>query len=281
MPFRVVDRNANIDMDISVRCYGEYSYRITNPMLFYTNICGNVEQPYLRSQLEGQLKSELLTALQPAFARISEMGIRYSSVPGHTLELVQALNDVLSPKWRDLRGIELVAVGVNSLKASEEDEKIIKELQRTAALKDPNFRDAYMANASAAAIQSAAGNTAGAAVGFMGMNMAANAVGYTYQPQPQSASADSWKCPVCGAAASGRFCPECGSRKPGTASGWKCPECGAENTGKFCSECGAKKPASGPRYKCDKCGWVPADPTRPPKFCPECGDPFHTGDAAD
>lgn len=286
VPFRVVDRNIGLDVDIAISCFGEYSYRISNPLLFYTNICGNVAGEYNRDQLSGQLKTELLTALQPAFARISDMGIRYSSLPGHTLELADALNDVLSSKWRDLRGIEIVSFGVSSVKASAEDEQMIKELQRNAAFRDPTMAAAHMVGAQASAMQTAAANEGGAAMAFMGMNMAANAGGVNaaslYQmgaakPQtPAAASADEWVCPQCGAKVSGKFCPECGTKKPG-ATFWVC-SCGKENKGKFCSECGAKKPAGIPQYKCDKCGWEPADPTKPPKFCPECGDPFDDGD---
>ncbi len=282
VPFRVVDRNIGLDMDIAIRCFGEYSYRMTNPLLFYTNICGNVEAPYLRSQLDGQLKSELLTALQPAFAKVSERGVRYSALPGHTMEVTQALNEVLSPKWRDQRGIELVAVGMNSVRASEEDEKTIKELQRTAALRDPNMRDAYMTNAKAAAVQSAAANqSAGPAMAFMGMNMAdamAQPVHSQSAATVPAAAANSWTCPGCGALATGKFCPECGTPRPAAGGFWTCQSCGTRNKGKFCTECGAKKPAGVPQYKCDKCGWEPADPAHPPKFCPEYGDPFDNGD---
>ena len=122
MPFRVVDQRAGIDIDIAIRCFGEYSYRISDPILFYTNVCGNVSEDYTRDRLDGQLKTELLTALQPAFAKISDMGIRYSALPGHTMELAEALNEVLSGKWRYLRGLEIVSFGVSSVKASEEDE---------------------------------------------------------------------------------------------------------------------------------------------------------------
>ena len=288
VPFRVVDRNANIDIDIGVRCFGEYSYRITNPILFYTNICGNVSGDYTRDKLESQMKTELLTALQPAFAAISEKGIRYSSLPGHTMEMADALNQVLSAKWRDLRGMEIVSFGVSSITANEDDEKMLKELQRAAAFKDPTMGAAYTVAAQAEAMKTAAGNSAGAMTGFMGMGMAMNAGGVNAQNlyamgQQQPAApvaapapaANAWKCPSCGASATGKFCPECGAKKP--EDGWKC-SCGHVNKGRFCSECGAKKPEGVPQYRCDKCGWEPEDPAHPPKFCPECGDPFDSGD---
>ncbi len=312
VPFRVVDQNIGLDMDVSIRCFGEYSYRITNPILFYTNVCGNVEGDYTRDKIDSQLKSELLTALQPAFAKISEMGIRYSALPGHTMELAEALNEVLSGKWADLRGVEVVSFGVNSVKASEEDEAMIKELQRNAVFRNANMAAAHLVGAQAQAMQDAAKNQGGAFTGFMGMNMAqgggVNAaqlfqMGAQQQAQPvQQSAANGWKC-ACGAVATGKFCPECGSKKPEPQAGWKCacgamvtgkfcPECGAKkpaedgwtcscgavNKGKFCAECGAKKPAGLPVYQCDKCGWKPADPTKAPRFCPECGDPFDEGD---
>ena len=289
VPFRVVDQRIGLDVDIAIRCFGEYSYRICDPILFYTNVCGNVSSAYDRSSLDSQLKSELLTALQPAFAKISDMGIRYSALPGHTMEIANALNEVLSDKWRDLRGLEIVSFGVNSVKASEEDEQMIKELQRNAVFRDPTMGAAHLVGAQAQAMQDAARNAGGAAVGFMGMNMAGAAGGLNAQslyqmgaqqpvqqtaPQAAAAPAGSWNC-ACGAVATGKFCPECGAKKP--EDGWKCA-CGTVNKGKFCTECGAKKPAGVPQYKCDKCGWEPTDPTKPPRFCPECGDPFDNGD---
>ena len=294
VPFRVVDQRAAVDLDIGIRCFGEYSIRLKNPMLFYTNVCGNVSEDFKTEQIAGQMKTELLTALQPAFAKISEMGIRYSSLPGHTLELAEALNEQLSSRWRDLRGIEIVSFGVSSVKANEEDEQMIKEMQRNAAFLDPSRAAAHLVGAQASAMQSAAANpNAGPAMAFMGMGMAGQMGGMNAQnlyqmgaqqqpaptpapaPAPAPAAPSGWVC-SCGATATGKFCPECGKPKP-AADGWTC-SCGAVNKGKFCAECGAKKPAGIPQYKCDKCGWEPDDPAHPPKFCPECGDPFDDGD---
>ncbi len=291
IPFRVVDNNIGLDMDVSIRCNGEYSYKIADPMLFYKNVCGNVSQDYTRDQLDSQLKSEFLTALQPAFARISALGIRYSALPGHTMELAQAMNEVLSSKWGATRGLAIVAVGVNSVTASAEDEATIKELQKSAVFRNTNMAAAHMVQAQAEAMKTAAGNKNGAMMGFMGMNMAQSAGGFNAaslfqmgQQQPAApapaapaapaAGANTWKC-SCGAVNTGKFCMECGASKP--ADGWVC-SCGAVNKGKFCSECGAKKPASEPLYRCDKCGWEPEDPKHPPKFCPECGDKFDDED---
>ena len=253
VPFRVVDQRAGIDIDVSVRCFGEYSYKITNPILFYTNVCGNISANYTRENLDGQLKTELLTALQPAFARISEMGIRYSAVPGHTQELGDALKQVLSAKWRDYRGIEIQMVGVSSIKADEEDEKMLKGLQRDAAFMDPTRAAAHLVGAQAEAMKTAAGNPNGAAMAFMGMNMAQQAGGVNAQnlyamgaannantasAQPVASAPTPWKC-SCGATNTGKFCSECGAPRP--MEEWVC-SCGTKNKGKFCPECGAKRP---------------------------------------
>ena len=279
VPFRVVDQRAGIDLDIAIRCFGEYSYRIVNPILFYTNVCGNVENAYTRDALDGQLKTELMTALQPAFARISEQGIRYSSLPAHTTELADALNQALSAKWSKLRGIEIVSLGVSGVKASEEDEQMIKDLQRSAAFMDPTRAAAHLVGAQAAAMQAAASNTAaGPAMAFMGVNQAAAAGGVNaqtlyqmgaQQPAPPAAPASGWTC-ACGQSGNtGKFCTACGKPRPEAPTVWVC-SCGAKNSGKFCSECGKPKPAG----KCPNCGFTPADPAHPPKFCPECGSPF-------
>ncbi|MCL1701649.1 SPFH domain-containing protein [Lysinibacillus sp. Bpr_S20] len=289
VPFRVIDRNIGLDIDIAIRCHGEYSYKIVDPLLFYTNVCGNVEREFTRDAIDSQLKTELMTALQPAFAHISASGVRYSEIPAHTVALADALNKVLSEKWLATRGLAVVSFGISSLKASEEDEAMIKQLQRSAVMRDPGMAAAHLTGAQAEAMMAAAKNEGGAMTGFMGMNMATQAGGVNaaqlYQMNEQNkqtaqqgqtaTNSGAWIC-ACGNDNTGKFCSNCGTPKP-AEEGWTCT-CGAVNKGKFCSECGAKKPAEALQYVCDKCGWKPEDPANPPKFCPECGDVFDEND---
>jgi len=248
VPFRVIDKNIGLDMDISIRCHGEYSYKIVNPMLFYTNVCGNIEGSYTRDRLDMQLKTELMTALQPAFAKISAMGIRYSELPGHTYEIADALNEVLSKKWSNTRGIEVASFGISSIVASDEDEDTIKRLQSSAVMRDPGMAAAAIAGAQAEAMVAAAKNESGAANAFMGVNMAAQTGGMTAQglyamanSAASQPAADAWNCSNCGAVGrTGKFCSECGTARP--AGGWYCSNCGAANSsGKFCSQCGTPR----------------------------------------
>ena len=288
LPFRVVDSKIGLDIDVSIRCNGVYSYKIANPILFYTNVCGNVEQEYTRSEIDSQLKTEFISALQPAFSKLSALELRPNQVPAHAEELSSFMNEVLNKKWGELRGLQVVSIAMNPITLPEEDAEMIKQAQRTAIMRDPGMAAATLVGAQAEAMKSAASNEAGAMTGFLGMGMAMNAGGgmnaqnlYAMAQQQQAPAAPApapaaggWTC-SCGAVNTGKFCAECGAKKPD--DGWTC-SCGTVNKGKFCVECGAKKPASEPLYRCAKCGWEPEDPKHPPKFCPECGDPFDDSD---
>ena len=293
VPFRVVDTKIGLDIDVSVRCSGVYSYKIADPLLFYTNVCGNISGEYRRDELDSQLKQEFISALQPALGRLSEMEMRPNQIVLHTTELEDAMNAALSSKWGETRGLKVVSIALGSVTLPDEDADMIKQAQRSAIMRDPTMAAATLVGAQADAMKAAASNSSGAMTGFMGMGMAMNAGGamnaqnlyamgqQNQQAQAQAqaagaaaAAANTWKC-ACGTENTGKFCSNCGAEKP--EEGWKC-SCGKVNTGKFCTGCGAKRPADAPVYRCDKCGWTPEDPHNPPKFCPECGDPFNDDD---
>ena len=323
--FEVVNKRIGMSRTVNVRCNGVYSYTISNPLLFYTRVCGNVEYEYTRTQIDSQLKTEFISALQPAFGALAEMELRPAQLPAKVNELKTAMNEALKAEWVESRGISVEKIALNPITLNDEDMKKIQEMEDSMTYGQNAFMmGGRMTTATANAMETAAGNSAGAMTGFMGMGMAGGAMGGGFNQaqqfynmgvqqqqqqmaqQPAAPAEDGWKCacgavvsangkfcPECGAKkpepkhqggwlckcgtmATGKFCPECGSPKP-AEEGWKCA-CGAVNKGKFCAECGAKKPAGVPQYKCDKCGWQPADPTKAPRFCPECGDPFDAGD---
>ncbi len=294
IPFRVVDSKLGLDVDVSIRCSGVYSYMIADPLLFYSKVCGNVEREYTREEIDSQLKTEFISALQPGFGKLSDLELRPNQIVSHNTELEEAMNAALSTKWGELRGLKVVSIALGSVTLPPEDAEMIKELQRMAVLQNPNMAGATLVGAQADAMKAAASNSGGAMNGFVGMGMAMNAGGVNAQnlfamgqqqaaqQQAQQAaqqqampSAGSWKC-SCGAITTGKFCPECGSPKP-AGDEWTCT-CGSSNKGKFCQNCGAKRPEGDPHYRCGKCGWEPEDSTHPPKFCPECGDPFDGSD---
>ncbi len=299
IPFHICDQKLNVDLDIEIRCFGQYSYRITNPILFYNNIAANVADEYNREEIDGQLKASVISSLHDAFAQVSAQNIRYSQLTAHNKEIREALNEVLSKEWRDLRGIEIVKFDVTNVKVTDEYAPLIKDLnerQLNYGLQDPNIARGHIIGGTIKAMETAAGNESGGmapAIGFMGMNMAGsmgagmvgavggmNNVMTPQQPTPpsQTPAAVAWKCSSCGQINHGQFCTNCGSKKnTPQQEGWICT-CGQVNQGNFCPNCGNKRPADAPLYRCDKCGWKPEDPKRPPKFCPQCGDPFDEND---
>ena len=282
IPFRVVDNNIGLDIDVSVRCSGVYSYKIQDPILFYTNVAGNISDRYTRNEIDNQLKTEFVSALQPCFAEISKLGVRPSALPGYAEQLSDAMNTALSKKWGGIRGLKVISIALNPITLPEEDAELIKQAQRTAILRDPTIAAATLVGAQSDAMKAAASNDAGAMTGFMGLGMAQQAggmnaqnlfaVGQQQQQQAspaQQAPQGGWAC-SCGVQNKGKFCSNCGNPQPTPAGSWKC-FCGEENSGKFCSNCG--KPA--PSTKCANCGYEPDDTKNLPKFCPECGKIFN------
>lgn len=310
IPFRVVDNNINLDIDVSVRCSGTYSYVICDPIVFYSKIAGNVSEEYTKEELDTQMRREFISALTPSIGKLSALGIRPSAIPAHNAEIEDELRNQLADEWKNARGIEVKSIALNPIDLPEDQAKLITDAQRAAILRDPTMAAATLVGSQAAAMEAAANNSAGAMTGFMGLGMAMNngsginasnlyAMGEKPKKagewkcscgavsvgkfcaecgskKPESRTENTWKC-SCGNLASGKFCAECGSKKPADADGWTC-SCGTVNKSKFCSECGGKKPVDAPLYRCDKCGWLPADPKNPPRFCPECGDLFDDKD---
>lgn len=246
IPFRIIDSNINLDVEMPIRCNGEYSFRIVNPLVFYQNVAGNKSSYFAKEDLSMQMKAEVLMALQPAFSEIAAQGIRYSQVPMHVDELAKAMNDALAEKWGKGRGIAFESIAINSVSMDPENEKRLRDLQLSAVNKDLEMAGATITQATADAMRDAANNSNGAMNGFVGMNMVQSVSGVNAnqlfeQAKQQSANAtdDSWICPKCGSKNNGNFCSTCGQARP---QGKYCPKCGnpVEATDVYCKYCGEK-----------------------------------------
>jgi membrane protease subunit (stomatin/prohibitin family) len=286
IPYLIVDPNINLRLTISLRANGEYSYRIINPALFYANVCGNVEENYTRDKIDSQLKSEIITVLGPSLGKLG-LG-EYHEISFHTEKLAEILNEALSAKWGEGRGLEIVNFGITCT-ASPEDEERIKQLQTAAVMRDPTMAAASLVNAQGDAMRTAAGNTGGAMAGFLGMGMAGAAGGMNSQalfqmgqgtpqgvpqqgvpaaPAPTAPAASGWTCACGHAGNTGKFCADCGKPMPTT---WDC-SCGHKgNSGKFCGDCGKPmpSPSHGAAWTCS-CGHA----GNTGKFCADCGKPM-------
>lgn len=276
IPFRVVDHKIGMDIDVDIRCSGVYSYKIVDPLLFYTNVCGNVEREFTQDDLDTQLRTEFISALAPALGKLSEKEIRPSQLTSYYNDITAAMNEQLAPKWKDERGLSIVSIALNPISLTESDAERLKTAQDTSIYKDPNMAAAYMTQAQGEALKDAANNDAGAPLGFMAMGMAANAAGNSAadlfaigQQNGQQAQQ-----PVQPGAAVGTAAPAADPTASVASIGsqWTCGTCGKLNDGNFCTNCGAKKPEGTPH--CRNCGFTPRDINDLPKFCPQCGTKF-------
>ena len=262
--------------ELFLRAHGSYSIKVTDPIKFYAEaIPRNAERVDIR-QINEQYLSEFLEAFQAALNRLS-FDVRISQVMSKTPELSKFMATELDESWKELRGFEVLAVGIASVSYDEDSKKLINLRNQGAMLGDPTVREGYVQGAIARGIEKAGSNSAGTAQTFMGMGLGMNAAGnfmasasasnqaQMQQQQAQKAQQEGWVC-SCGHRNTGKFCAECGKPKPTENDGWACPQCGHRNTGKFCSECGTPKPAGD--WFCPECGHKNAADV---KFCPECG----------
>lgn len=237
---------------IYIRYFGQYSFRIVDPIRFYTNIAGNVKEEYTKEELMSQCQAEFVNALDTALAKCSDEGYQYNDLPKKQMEIAAFMNDALDFAWHEKRGLEIDTVAIEKVTPDDESRERIQKIDDAIMMSDQRVAAGRLAQAQATAMENAAANENGAMQGFLGMGFAAQAGGMNtgdmfanVAPQKddplfeQSQNADSsWTC-SCGTKNSGKFCSECGKAKPETE--WVC-ECGAKNKGKFCSECGKPKP---------------------------------------
>ena len=269
--------------ELFLRAHGTYSIKITDPIKFYAAVIPKNADRVDISAINEQYLNEFLEALGAAINSMSADGIRVSYVTSKSRELSRYMQTELDADWKELRGMEVLSVGLGGLSYDEKSREMIDIRNQGAMLGDASIREGYVQGAVARGMEAAGSNANGAAQAFMGMGMGMNAgcgfvgaASASNQAQMErdaaakaaakaaEASAGGWTC-ACGQTNTGKFCSECGSPKPAPSGSWTCA-CGASCTGKFCPECGSPKPAA--EWFCTECG---AKNEAGAKFCSECG----------
>ncbi len=313
--FHIVHKKSGYEYDTVLKCNGEYVFRISDPLMFYKNVCGNVQDEFTKNDEECQLllnnmKRELVSKLAAALSPIAAKGIMPYEIGGYHDEICMNMQQQLSQIWEADRGIIVTSMTiVPNLSNDVRDElnrwnesmmyvsgsQALDATMNQRAVQNRDAINQFVGNSSLGGGANGGGTDPMSGVmGMMAMNMMGNMMGgnnmmpgnnmmnnaFAQQPVQQAPQMQApvlgWTC-ECGKSDNrGKFCEECGKPKP-AAAGWTC-QCGSVNQGKFCQDCGTKKPEGAPLYKCDKCGWEPEDPAKPPKFCPECGDVFDDND---
>ena len=259
------------ESELFMRLHGTYSIKITDPFKFYMEviprevITNNQKYTFEMPAIQ-QYNDEFVAELSTAFNQYSADGFRVSHIASKTREMGKYMADALDEDWNQLRGFQVLSVGMQAPSYDEESQQIINERSRMASqvsyLKDGANQQAYMAKSVGEGISGAGNNPGGAAIGFMGMNMAQNmgaGVMGSYMQNPQYGTPQQ-QVPQ-------QQQPQQTQQAAPAQGGWTCA-CGAVNTGKFCSECGSKKPDAPKKRFCTNCG---AELSQNTKFCPECG----------
>ncbi|MBE5915935.1 MAG: SPFH domain-containing protein [Pseudobutyrivibrio ruminis] len=235
IPFRILDTNVGLDMDTTLKCNGNYSLKVSDPTQLYVTLAGNVKDEYNIEDIQEQLRATFIQSLQPALGKLTNLGVRPSSIPNYTKEISEAMGQELDKDWTEKYGLAITSVQILTTQIPDEDAATLKELQKSGALRDQSMAGATLIQAQAQAMKDAANNANGAAMGFFGMNMAMQAGGANGADLLNTGAANQQM------AQTGQMV---GQSQPGQPqqNRWFCPNCGNENYGNFCVNCGTKRP---------------------------------------
>jgi membrane protease subunit (stomatin/prohibitin family) len=205
---------------VRLRCFGIYSYRISDPALFFNQVSGTREC-YFAADLEGQLRDTILAHMTGVFAN---SGLSFLDLAANQQLLAGEIVERLKPVFAAL-GLELNQVIVENVSLPDELTKVLDQRIGMNMIGDVNRYTQY---AAAESLDLAAANTGGGAGVGMGLGAGA-AVAQVLATSLKTAGAAPAiepiaPAPAAPASADTKFCIDCGEAIPARA--------------KFCAECG-------------------------------------------
>ena len=161
--------NSVSPLRVEVKCFGKYTFRISDPAIFMSRIAGTAEE-YRKDEIVEQMRSEVIGAFQNVLNELgnSNHKVPVLELPSSTDEIKNTMDEkVFDQPIRD-RGMSIVGFVVESVTLDEESNKKIDnyELSSNSFMQQGTLTGAY-----AQAVKDAANNEGGAANGFVGIGM--------------------------------------------------------------------------------------------------------------
>lgn len=239
----------NIPLRVEIKCFGKYTFKISNPALFMSEIAGTADV-YKKADVVEQIRTEVMAVFQNVTNELgnSKYKVPVLEMPSYTDEIKQMMDAAVYDENTKRRGLTITGFAVESVTLTEESEKKIDDYELSA---NSYMQQGRLVGAYAEATQKAAENANGAANGFMGigmMNMASgNVVGGAatgpWQNNPQPVQQQNTQVnPQPAQQQNEQASTPSQSTESDTEKKWVC-ECGVENPGKFkfCGACGKQK----------------------------------------
>ena len=241
-----------IPLSVFIKCFGTYTFKITNPATFMNEIAG-ISDEYRKDELLEQMRSEVMDSFEKVLNQLGCVNkIPVRSLPSQKDKVKEIMAEGNYDEAIQKRGISITGFNIESVSLDEESQEKINnyELSSNAYIQQGTMVGAY-----AQSMKDAANNPNGATNGFVGVGMANMASGgmmggATTSPWQNATPAqnnstnnttttETWECPNCKKQVNGNFCPDCGAKKPEKAF---CPNCGkkVDKDTKFCPDCGTK-----------------------------------------
>ena len=220
---------------VEVKCFGKYTFTISDPALFMSKIAGTAEE-YRKEEITEQMRSEVVGAFQNVLNELgnSNHKVPVLELPSATEEIKKTMDEKVFDQPIRNRGICLEGFVVESVTLDDESEKKIDnyELSSNSFMQQGTLTGAY-----AKAVQDAANNANGAANGMIGVGMMNMASGGMIGGVAQGAFQNQ-----------GVSAQDIGANNVPAAQGQAEVSDGAQ----FCTKCGAALP-EGAQF-CSKCG---------------------------
>lgn len=220
---------------LEVTFFGEYAFQVTDPItLVHTVIGANPKDTLTCDEILGsQLKGKFIEQITKAITVVMRKNkIPFGDIGMYGGDISDEMNVILDETWRKNYGLEITDVALMDINLTEESMKRVTRIDDATIFSNANLQSGLMAQASAEAMTTAAGNANGAMMGFMGMNMAqqsgvnmmgavnqnlmnqqAQQAAQTQQAQATTSEDTSSTCPVCNNKITDeKFCPNCGTK---------------------------------------------------------------------